>query len=328
MYKFQNPEYFLLIILIPFIIFYYNKLRDRLKFSYSVGDLIGRDNKSLIYIRNILNFLILLFLILSLANFQKVESITNTTAKGINILIALDSSGSMSALDFHRNGREMTRLNALKLVVNDFINKRPDDKIGLVVFGKEAFTQCPLTIDHETLHFLVNRVTIGMAGDSTAIGSAILLSIKRLKDVKSKSKIIILVTDGRNNSGQVNPIIAAKLAKEFGIKIYTIGIGSKGKPVPILRRTPFGLRKIYVNVDLDDFTLKQIAKITGGKYYNAQNFQALESIINDINKIEKTKFKIKKYVKRKYLYYYFLIVVLILLIFKLIYFHFYKIEIP
>ena len=299
-----------------------------MKFSYSVADYIGSNNKFFFYFRNFINLFVLIFLIFSLANLQKIESITNTTAKGINILITLDSSGSMAALDFRRKGKEMTRLDALKSVVNDFINKRLNDKIGLVVFGKEAFTQCPLTIDHETLHFLVNRIELGMAGDSTAIGSAMLLSIKRLKDVKSKSKIIILVTDGRNNSGKVNPITAAKLAKEYGIKIYTIGIGSKGKPVPIIQRTPFGLRKILVNVDLDDYTLKQIAEITGAKYYNAANFKALKKIINDINKIEKTKFKVKKYVQRTYLYYYFLAVFLILLIFKIFYFNFYKIEIP
>ncbi len=328
MYRFENPEYFLLILIVPFILYYYEYLQKQLKFNFSVADRVGKNNNFSLFLRLSINALILILIIFALANFQKIKTLTNTTARGINIIIALDSSGSMAAIDFHRKGREITRLEALKSVVNDFINKRPNDKIGLVVFGKEAFTQCPLTIDHETLHFLVNRVELGMAGDSTAIGSALLLSIKRLKNVKGKSKIIILVTDGRNNSGQVSPIIAAKLAKEFGIKIYTIGIGTKGKPVPIIQNTPFGLRKIYVNVDLDDYTLKQIAKITNGRYYNAQNFESLEKIINDINKLEKTKFKVKKYVQREYFYYYFLLGALILLIFKVLYFYLLRVEIP
>ena len=234
----------------------------------------------------------------------------------------------MAALDFHKNGKEINRLEALKYVVNDFINKRSSDKIGLVVFGKDAFTQCPLTIDHKTLNFLVNNIELGMAGDSTAIGSALILSIKRLEKVKSKSKVIILVTDGRNNSGEVDPIVVAKLAAEMGIKIYTIGIGTKGKPVPILRRTIFGVRKIMVNVDLDDYTLKKIANITGAKYFNAQNFESLKNIISDIDKLEKTKFKVKYYYETRYYYYYFLLAALILLVIKILIFNGIKQVIP
>ncbi len=328
MFKFSEPEYFLLILVIPVILYYFYNREKKIVFKYPLAEKIGKNINNYFYIRIVVDSLLLISLIIALANPVKINKITNSEKKGINIIISLDTSGSMAALDFHKNGKEINRLEALKYVVNDFINKRSSDKIGLVVFGKDAFTQCPLTIDHKTLHFLVNNIELGMAGDSTAIGSALILSIKRLEKVKSKSKVIILVTDGRNNSGEVDPIVVAKLAAEMGIKIYTIGIGTKGKPVPILRRTIFGVRKIMVNVDLDDYTLKKIANITGAKYFNAQNFESLKNIISDIDKLEKTKFKVKYYYETRYYYYYFLLAALILLVIKILIFNGIKQVIP
>lgn len=315
MLKIVNPEFLVLILLIPIVLWVYYKNRKNIFIKFPLTFLLKKNTK-LFEIRLILNFLILLMLILALCNFQFLKKITSTYKKGINIILTLDTSGSMNAVDFKINNHEVTRLQALKSVVNDFIDKRPNDKIGLIVFGKEAFTQCPLTIDHKILKDYVNSLTIGMAGDSTSIGNAIILSVKRLKNVKGKSKIIILVTDGRNNSGIIDPITASLVAKEENIKIYTIGIGTKGSLVPIYVRTPFGIRKLMINADLDDETLKQIAKNTGGKYFNAKDYKSLKKIYNEIDKLEKEKFKVNYYYERKLLYNYFLIIALILILIK------------
>ncbi len=319
-FRIGSPEYFFLIVLIPFVVYYGLKNDKKIFFKYSLADVVVKKESQYFLYKTVLNCLIFIMIILALADFQTVKTITNSTTKGINIVIALDTSGSMAALDFHKDSKTMNRLNALKYVVKEFINKRVNDKIALIVFGKEAFTQCPLTVDHTTLQMFIDRLEIGMAGDSTAIGSALILSIKRLKNIKGKSKVIILVTDGRNNAGDVDPVTAAKLAKELGIKIYTIGIGSKGKPVPIPQQTIFGLRKIYVNVDLDDYTLKEIAKLSGGIYFNAENFQALEKIIEKINRLEKMKFKVHHYFETTHYYYIFIWIALLLLLLKIFFF--------
>jgi Ca-activated chloride channel family protein len=320
MFRIGSPEYFFLLLFIPVVICLWLKNSRKIFIKYSVADKVIKNTSKHFLFNTVVNILILLLVVLALVDFQRVKTITNSTQKGINIVIALDTSGSMAALDFHKNGKTFNRLNALKYVVKEFINKRESDKIALIVFGKEAFTQCPLTVDHDTLQMFVDRLEIGMAGDSTAIGSALILSIKRLKKVKGKSKIVILVTDGRNNAGDIDPVTVAKLASEMGIKIYTIGIGSKGKPVPIPQRTIFGVRKIYVNVDLDDYTLKQIAKLSGGLYFNAENFDSLEKIIEKIDKLEKTKFKIHKYYETTHYYYFFIWLALMLLVLEILYF--------
>ncbi len=324
MYQIGSPEYFLLCLIVPIILYLGLKNDKKIFFKYSMSDFTGKQTHGYYLIKTVLNASVFILIILALVDFQQVKTITDSTAKGINIVIALDTSGSMAAVDFHKNGKTLNRLSALKYVVNEFIAKRENDKIGLIVFGKDAFTQCPLTIDHDTLRMFVDRLEIGMAGDSTAIGSALILAIKRLKDVKGKSKVIILVTDGRNNAGTIEPVTAAKLAKEFGIKIYTIGIGSKGNPVPIPQRTIFGIRKIYVNVDLDDYTLKKIAKISGGVYFNAENFNALEKIIKKIDKLERVKFKVHHYYETTHYYYIFICLAIFLLILKIVFFKWLK----
>ncbi len=321
MFRFANPEYFFLIILIPILLWYYNKLQKKIRFTYPLAHKVVIEQNYYFILKNTLNFFLLLSIIFALANPQKLKTFTDRETKGINIIFALDTSGSMTALDFNYENKELNRLDALKIVVRDFIQKRTTDKMGIVVFGEEAFTQCPLTIDQSTLDFLVDRIELGMAGDSTAIGSAILLSTKRLLNSDSKSKVIILVTDGRNNTGKVNPITAAKLAKQKGVKIYTIGIGSKGKPVPIIQQTIFGTKRVFVNIDLDDYTLKQIAQISDGKYFNAQDFKSLENILNDIDRLEKTTFKVKNYYETTYYYKYFLIMAILLLGVKVVYFN-------
>jgi Ca-activated chloride channel family protein len=193
----------------------------------------------------------------------------------------------MRAMDFEKNHQPVDRLTVVKDVVSEFIDSREFDRMGMVVFGNEAFTQCPLTLDHDILHSFLNKLQIGVAGDSTAIGSAIGISVKRLKDLESKSKVIILLTDGRNNSGNITPFQAAEIAKTYGIKIYTVGVGTTGQaPFPI--NTPFGRKMLMQRVEIDEDSLKKIAEQTGGRYFRATDSDSLKQIYAQIDSLEKS----------------------------------------
>jgi len=231
---------------------------------------------------------------------------------GVDIMLCLDTSGSMQALDFQLGDKAVSRLTAVKKVVSDFIKKREMDRIGIIVFGEEAFTQSPLTLDKGLLLGLVEKMEIGMAGDRTAIGSAIAIGGKRLKDLKAKSKTLILLTDGRHNAGDITPAEAADAVRALGIKIYTIGVGGKG-PAPFRVKTVFGTRIVNQRVDLDEETLRQVAEIGGGKYFRATDSEKLSEIYEIINQEEKTEVKIKEFFHFRELYYYFIIPALILL---------------
>ena len=228
-------------------------------------------------------------LIVALARPQSFTSGENVTTEGIDIAMVLDISGSMLAEDFKPN-----RLEAAKDVIDNFVEGRTSDRIGLVIFSREAFTQCPLTIDYSVLRNLLLDIRSGMIQDGTAIGNAIANGVNRLKESDAKSRIIILLTDGVNNAGEVDPISAAEIAKAFGIRIYTIGVGTRGEaPYPV--QTPFGTRYQMVPVDIDEAMLTQIAELTGGQYFRATNNRALEEIYNKIDKLEKTKIDITSY---------------------------------
>jgi Ca-activated chloride channel family protein len=227
-------------------------------------------------------------------------------------MLCLDTSGSMQAMDFQLDGKPVSRLTAVKKVVSEFIKKREMDRIGLVVFGEEAFTQSPLTLDKGLLLDLVNRMEIGMAGDRTAIGSAIAIGGKRLKDLKAKSKILILLTDGRHNAGELTPNEAADALQALGIKIYAIGVGGKG-PAPFPVKTPFGTRIVHQKVDLDEDTLKEVAEIGHGRYFRAADTDRLKEIYDVIDQMEKTEVKVKEFFHFKELYAYFLLPALLLL---------------
>jgi len=244
--------------------------------------------------------------VIALARPQSGTKASEVLTEGIDIVLCLDTSGSMQALDFKWENERQNRLQVVKKVVSDFIKGRKNDRIGMVVFGEEAFTQCPLTLDYGVLLSFLDQVKIGMAGDSTAIGSALGTCVKRLKELKSKSKVVILLTDGRNNAGRVSPETAAKIAKTFNIKTYTIGVGTEGE-VPFLVDTIFGKKYVYQRVDLDEDTLKEIANITGGKYFKATNTKALEEIYNQIDKLEKTKVEVKEYMEYEELFGWFLL---------------------
>jgi len=241
--------------------------------------------------------IVLGLLTIALARPQSFTSGENVSTEGIDIAMVLDISGSMLAEDLKPN-----RLDAAKNVIDDFVEGRTSDRIGLVVFAREAFTQCPLTIDYSVLRNLLLQIRSGMIEDGTAIGNAIANGVNRLKDSDAKSRIIILLTDGVNNSGEVDPISAAEIAKTFGIRIYTIGVGTRGQaPYPV--QTPFGTRYQMVPVEIDENVLKEISRLSEGKYFRATNNRALVEIYEKIDKLEKTKIEITSYSNAKELYF-------------------------
>jgi Ca-activated chloride channel family protein len=254
----------------------------------------------------------LILLVLTAARPQVYNVSREIRSPGVDIIMCLDTSGSMRALDFKLDDKPVTRLTAVKKVVGEFIKKREVDRIGLVVFGEEAFTQAPLTLDKGLLLGLVDKMTIGMAGDRTAIGSALAIAGKRLKDLKAASKILILLTDGRHNAGELTPEQAAEAVRALGVKIYTIGVGGRG-PAPFQVQSLFGTRIVHRQVDLDEATLKKIADIGGGKYFRAADTEGLAEIYDIIDGAEKTEVKVKEFFHFRELYPYFLIPALVLL---------------
>ncbi|MBT8386917.1 MAG: VWA domain-containing protein [Ignavibacteria bacterium] len=236
-------------------------------------------------------------LIIALARPQSFTSGKNVSTEGIDIAMVLDISGSMRAEDLKPN-----RLDAAKIVIDEFVEGRISDRIGLVVFARDAFTQCPLTIDYSVLRNLLLDIRSGMIEDGTAIGNAIANGVNRLKESDAKSRTIILLTDGVNNSGEVDPISAAEIAKTFGIRIYTIGVGTRGEaPYPV--KTPFGTRYQMVPVEIDEDVLQQIAGITDGQYFRATNNRALQNIYEKIDELEKTKIEITSYKNASEMFY-------------------------
>jgi Ca-activated chloride channel family protein len=254
----------------------------------------------------------LVLLILAAARPQLYNVSREIRSPGVDIVLCLDTSGSMRALDFKLDGDPVSRLTAVKKVVSDFVEKREMDRIGMVVFGAEAFTQSPLTLDKGLLLKLVEKMEIGMAGDRTAIGSAIAIGGKRLKDLEAKSKVLVLLTDGRNNAGEITPEQAADAVQALGVKIYSIGVGGKG-PAPFRVKDLFGTRVVQRRVDLDEEMLMKVAKIGNGKYFRASDSEQLSEIYDIIDRAEKTEIKVKEFFHFRELYRYALIPALILL---------------
>ena len=265
----------------------------------------------------ILRTLCLILLVLAMCRPQLYNVLREVKSSGVDMILCLDTSGSMQALDFKLNDKAVDRLTAVKKVVGDFIKKRAHDRIGLVVFGKHAFTQAPLTMDKGLLRNLIENLQIGMAGDRTAIGSALAVAGKRIKDIPAHTKIVILLTDGRNNFGEIGPAEAAEALRALGIKIYTIGVGSQG-PVPFRVRGLFGEQTVYQQVDLDERLLQQIADMGSGRYFRASDSKELSAIYDLIDRAEKTDIKVKEFFNFRELYLYFLVPALTLLILELL----------
>ena len=238
-----------------------------------------------------LRWLVLAVFIFAMAEPRSVKSTANVKVSGIDIAVALDLSGSMNTPDYEVNGQGVSRFNVAKSVLKNFVDKRPDDRIGLVVFASQAFIAVPMTLDHDYLQANIDRLEIGtINSDATAIGDGITTALNRLRDLKSKSKIIVLMTDGANNSGKVAPLTAAQAAQALGVKIYTIGLGNR----EIVQR--MGLPAGFLP---DEDTLKKIADMTGGQFYRGDNAEKLRKIYDEINKLEKTESVKNKYMQYK-----------------------------
>jgi Ca-activated chloride channel family protein len=312
MFRFASPYFLLLLALIPATIWYgLRRMATPALANSGMGGFFQPMPSSILLkmvrLLPVMFYLALVLMIVALARPQWGTRRMVVNTSGINIVLAIDLSESMAALDFKHQGDIINRLDAVKTVVRDFIRRRGGDRIGMVVFGSEAYTQLPLTQDYDTIATLLERLQIGAAGRSTAIGDAIGISLKRLKDIKSKSNIIILLTDGRSNSGEFEPRTTAAIAKAQGVKIYTIGVGSRGK-APFLVNDPiFGQRYIYQEADIDETTLKAIADETGGLYFRAQDLEGLQKIYATIDKMEKTDVKVKTFAEYRELYIYLLL---------------------
>ena len=310
MTRFEDPWLFSFLALIPLMLYYHWKGlgKNSIRFS-SLDSLKQLRQPRMIFLRHLplaLRCLSIMLLVIALARPQAGTTSTEVLTEGIDIMLCLDTSGSMQALDFIWQDEHQNRLQVVKRVVHDFIKGRNNDRIGMVVFGAEAFTQCPLTLDYGVLLSFLDRVEIGMAGDATAIGSALSVCVKRLKDLQSKSKVVIMLTDGRNNTGSIDPETAAGMARTFGIKVYTVGVGTEGK-VPFLVDTIIGKQAVYQRVDLDEAILKKVAGITGGTYFKATNTEALAEIYRQIDQMEKTTIETKEYTEYRELFHPFLL---------------------
>ena len=310
---FHNPEYlFLLLLLVP-VIFWYIWEMQKSDASLQISshrNLLQFPPSRKIKFRHslfVLRTLAMTSIIIALARPQASNSWRTQNTEGIDIMMTLDLSGTMMAEDLKPN-----RLEAAKSVASEFILARPSDNIGLVVFARQSFTQCPLTIDHAVLINLFNSVNYGLIDDGTAIGLGLANAVNRIKDSKAKSKVIILLTDGSNNCGDIAPITAAEIAKTFGVRIYTIGVGTRGI-VNIPVQTPMGTQYQQMQSEFDAKSLQDIANLTGGKYYNATDNRKLRQIYQDIDKLEKTKISVQQYSKKEEQFYVFALLAFIFL---------------
>ena len=319
-FRFEDPWLLLILLSLPILILRERTIASVINYSSlaSLKAVSQHHSKIKAMAPIILRFLAITLFIIAFARPQEGHKRTEILSQGVDIVLAIDTSGSMQALDFKKNETQVTRLSVVKDVVAEFVKNREMDRIGMVVFGANAFTQCPLTLDQNILLSFLDKLKIGMAGDATAIGSAIGISARRLKDLKSKSKVIILLTDGRNNSGAISPLQAAEIAKSLGIKVYTIGVGKRGK-APFLVDSIFGKRLIYQNVDIDEEVLNKISKMTDAKYFRATDLKSLKDIYKQIDLLEKSEVKSIDHSEHKELFHYFLIPGLILLLTEIVF---------
>lgn len=313
-FTFLQPEFFWILCIIPVYVAWYIWKRKHLNATMQLSTLKpfeGQARSWKTYLRHmpvVLRMLAIVAVVAVLARPQSSDSFRDEKTEGIDIVMALDISGSMEAVDFKPN-----RLEAAKDVAVRFVSNRPNDNIGLVVFAGESFTQCPLTTDHAALTNLFNDVRLGMIEDGTAIGLGLATSVSRIKESKAKSKVIILLTDGVNNRGDITPLKAAEIAQTFGVRVYTIGVGTQGTAkFPV--QTAFGIQYVDQEVKIDEDLLTQIADMTGGKYFRATNRNNLEQVYAEIDQMEKTILEVREYTKKTEEYVPFAIVAMLLLL--------------
>jgi Ca-activated chloride channel family protein len=292
---FKNPELLWLLLLVPVMIWYFYQVkrhtRPRIRISTTEAFRNYRPTlrQRLVNLPVVLRIISVALIIVAIARPQSTSSGSNITTEGITIVVALDISTSMLAEDFRPN-----RIEAAKKVAMEFITGRPNDLIGLVVFSGESFTQCPVTSDHTVLLNLIREIKPGMLQDGTAIGDGLATSVARLKDAKTTSKVAVLITDGVNNSGSVPPLTASEIANTFGVRVYSIGVGTRGTaPYPF--QTPFGTQYQNMEVQIDEALLTKIAETSGGKYFRATNNKKLEAIFTEIDQMEKSKVEVTEF---------------------------------
>ncbi len=305
-FDFGAPYWLSLLLLLPVLAFLRGRRGGRPAVKYSSTKVLKSLGKKIRFRSgawaNALFLLGLAFLIVALARPRSGGAYTEKRSSGVDIMLVIDISGSMLAEDFEIKNQRANRLEAVKLVTEQFINKRPADRIGMVGFAGQPFVVSPLTLDHNWLTQRLFKLNVGLVEDGTAIGSAVAAAANRLKDHESKSKIIVLLTDGSNNAGKVDPITAAEAAAALDVKIYTIGAGTDGRvPVPV--RDRFG-RKImqYMEVGFDEETLRDIARIGNGRYFRARGTESLVEIYDEIDQLEKTEYRVEQYVEYEDLY--------------------------
>ncbi len=314
---FANKYIFLLLALVVVYIIWYIRKHNNIEPSVRVSDTspyaaVGKTWREwLVHVPFVLRVVALTMIVIVLARPQSSDNWQNTEIEGIDIMMTIDVSTSMLSEDLKPN-----RLEAAKDVAAQFINGRPNDNIGLTIFAGESFTQCPLTVDHEVLLNLFKNVQCGLVEDGTAIGLGIANAVTRLKDSKAKSKVIILLTDGTNNAGAVSPLTAAAIAKQFGIRIYTIGVGTNGEaPYPF--QTAMGIRYQNIPVEIDEQVLREIASTAGGEYFRATSNSKLKEVYEEIDKLEKTKLNVREFSTKEEEYQPFALVALIAVILEL-----------
>jgi len=314
-----------ILFLIPFVIAVYRWWRHKqpsASFRFSSTALLSGIESTwktrFAFVPSVFRLTAIVLFLVALAGPQTVLEESTVTTEGIDIILAVDCSGSMAAEDFTINGQRMNRLDVIKNVVQEFIAGRHNDRIGFIAFSAKAYTVCPLTTDYTWLNTNLARVRLGMMQDGTAIGAAIASAGGRLKNSKAKSRVIIVLTDGINNAGSIDPLTAAHAAQAMGIKVYTIGAGTKGvAPFPV--HDFFG-QTVYQNVqiDIDEKTMTEIARLTGGQYFRATDTDSLRKIYKEIDRLEKTQIEEKGYKEYKELFVYFLAAALVFLLLEII----------
>lgn len=316
MIHFAHKGYLFLLLLIPLLVWWHIFLKRRgQRFIFFSSQALVPDSSHTLksfFIQhlNYIKLVSLVFFILALARPQLLNYYNVESKKGIDILITLDISGSMASIDF----KPKNRLEVAKEVIADFIRKRNTDRIGLVVFAGASYTKCPLTIDYEMLDYFLKQTEIGELEDGTAIGMALASSVNRVRFAKTGTKVIILLTDGINNRGELDPRDAAAMARDFNIRVYTIGVGTKGKaPYPV--KDSYGqVRYVLLDVEIDEQLLQEIANSTGGLYFRATDKDSLERIFTEIDRWEKTEVSSRRFYEAKELYPYFILAGLLLLL--------------
>lgn len=304
-FTFAHPYFLLLLLLMPILAWMKGKRGRPAAFLYSSTQLVagvsGASRSRAGQFLAALRWLALAMFIVALAQPRFTRSEATIRASGVDIVVAMDLSGSMESEDFELRGERVNRLTMAKSVLKKFVEKRPNDRIGLVAFAGKAYIACPLTLDHDFLEQNIDRLQLHMVEEGTAIGSGLSAAVNRLRDLKAKSKIVILMTDGQNNAGKIPPLSAAEAAKALGVKVYTIGIGTRGQaPMPVYM---FGQKRYQmVQVDIDEETLTRIANETGGKYYRADNAERFEGIYDEIDQLEKTEVDVKKFTEHRELF--------------------------